>query len=293
MLRACLVSLGLALAPSALVQAAPVDAAWARAAALLRDATPARGCEAFAQAGTTGTFVLLDTATGAVRTCDTARAAERFLPASTFKIPNALHALESGLLADEHVVLKWDGVDRGLPQWNRDADLERGMRDSVVWFYQALARGTGAAAMQAHVDKLEYGNRDLSGGLDRFWLDGGLRISAAEQVVFLDALRRRALPLSRRSQDIVARILERERGAGYVWRGKTGLAIPLAKDGADLDLAAPPGVGWLVGWVERPEGDVVYALNLAAKAGQPIALRAELARRLLAANGVLPDQRSP
>jgi beta-lactamase class D len=255
---------------------------------LLRHASPAKACDVFAQAGTTGTFVLLDATTGAVRTCDAARAAERFLPASTFKIPNALNALESGLLADEHVVLKWDGVDRGLPQWNRDSDLERGMRDSVVWFYQALARGTGAAAMQAHVDKLQYGNRDLSGGLDRFWLDGGLRISAAEQVVFLDALRRRALPLSRRSQDIVARILERERGAGYVWRGKTGLAIPLAKDGADLDLAAPPGVGWLVGWVERPEGDVVYALNLAAKAGQPIALRAELARRLLAANGVLP-----
>jgi beta-lactamase class D len=273
--------------------------------ALLAKATPAEGCAAFEGVRTSGTFILLDTRTGVVRTCSTTRAGERFLPASTFKIANALNALESGLVRDEHQQLKWDGVDRGIPAWNADASLASGMRDSTVWFYQALARGAGRPALQAFVDTLDYGNRDLGGGLDRFWLDGSLRISAAEQVVFLDALRRRALPLSQRSQDTVMRLLERERGklargardarlpparspSEWVWRGKTGLAFPLAADGADLDLKAAPGIGWLVGWVERPEGDVVYAMNMDARRDQHTAVRAALTRLLLEANGVLP-----
>jgi beta-lactamase class D len=256
--------------------------------ALLAKATPAEGCAAFEGVRTVGTFVLLDTRTGAVRACNVERAHERFLPASTFKVANALNALESGIVRDENQTLKWDGVDRGIAAWNADASLASGMRDSTVWFYQALARGAGRPALQALVDKLDYGNRDIGGGLDRFWLDGDLRISAAEQVVFLDRLRKRELPLSRRSQDIVARILERERGKGWIWRGKTGLTFPVAKDGADLDLKGAPGVGWLVGWVERPDGDVVYAMNLEARRDHGSGVRAELTRLLLQANGVLP-----
>jgi beta-lactamase class D len=256
--------------------------------ALLAQATPAEGCDAFEGVRTTGTFVLLDTRTGAVRACNAGRARERFLPASTFKVANALNALESGIVRDENQQLKWDGVDRGIPAWNADASLASGMRDSTVWFYQALARGAGRPALQALVDRLDYGNRDIGGGLDRFWLDGDLRISAAEQVVFLDRLRRRELPLSRRSQDIVARILERERGRHWVWRGKTGLTYPVAPAGTDLDLAGAPGVGWLVGWVERPGGDVVYAMNMDARRDQHAGMRAALTRLLLEANGVLP-----
>jgi beta-lactamase class D len=273
--------------------------------ALLARATPAEGCAVFEGVRTAGTFVLLDTRTGAVRTCSTARAGERFLPASTFKIANALNALETGIVRDEFQMLKWDGVDRGIPAWNADANLATGMRDSTVWFYQALARGAGRPALQALVDELDYGNRDIGGGLDRFWLDGALRISAAEQVVFLDTLRRRALPLSRRSQDTVVRLIERERGKAargardarvapghsrseWVWRGKTGLTYPVAPAGTDLDLAGAPGVGWLVGWVERPGGDVVYAMNMDARRDQHAGMRAALTRLLLEANGVLP-----
>ncbi|MGH8028833.1 MAG: hypothetical protein ACREO3_02760, partial [Arenimonas sp.] len=95
------------------------------------------------------------------------------------------------------------------------------------------------------------------------------------------------------SQDTVVRLIERERGKHWVWRGKTGLAYPLTKAGADLDLKAAPGVGWIVGWVERPEGDVVYAMNLAARREQHPALRATLTRALLEANGAIPSSARP
>ena len=242
----------------------------------------------FAARGVEGAFVLFQPMQDRLQVWSEARARRGFLPASTFKIANALNALESGLVRDEHQQLKWDGVERGIPAWNADASLASGMRDSTVWFYQALARGAGRPALQALVDKLDYGNRDIGGGLDRFWLDGALRISAAEQVVFLDALRRRALPLSQRSQDTVVRLIERERGKDWVLRGKTGLTFPVAADGADLDLQAAPGIGWLVGWVERPGGDVVYAMNMDARRDQNTGVRAALMRLLLEANGVLP-----
>lgn len=45
----------------------------------------------------------------------------------------------------------------------------------------SLARRIGPVRMQHYVDAAEYGNRDLSGGLDQFWLTGNLRISPREQ----------------------------------------------------------------------------------------------------------------
>ncbi|WP_404872937.1 penicillin-binding transpeptidase domain-containing protein, partial [Klebsiella pneumoniae] len=40
------------------------------------------------------------------------RANQAFLPASTFKIPNSLIALDLGVVKDEHQVFKWDGQTR-------------------------------------------------------------------------------------------------------------------------------------------------------------------------------------
>jgi beta-lactamase class D len=47
----------------------------------------------------------------------------RFTPASTFKILNSLIGLESGVIRDEHFVIRWDNVHRGVESWNRDHDL--------------------------------------------------------------------------------------------------------------------------------------------------------------------------
>ena len=51
-----------------------------------------------------------------------------FLPASTYKIPNSLIALETGVISSDVDVLTWDGIERGFggspyPQWNQDLNL--------------------------------------------------------------------------------------------------------------------------------------------------------------------------
>ncbi len=74
--------------------------------------------------------------------------AERVSPCSTFKIPNSLIGLETGVLADENAVLPWDGVKRSRPEWNRDHTLASAIKVSVVWYYQELARRVGTERMQ-------------------------------------------------------------------------------------------------------------------------------------------------
>ncbi|MBK7660457.1 MAG: hypothetical protein IPJ28_15655 [Betaproteobacteria bacterium] len=59
--------------------------------------------------GVSGTFVLDEPGANRLRAYDEARASERFLPASTFKIPHALIGLETGAVVDEHEVFRWDG----------------------------------------------------------------------------------------------------------------------------------------------------------------------------------------
>jgi beta-lactamase class D len=176
--------------------------------------------------------------------------AERVSPCSTFKIPNSLIGLETGVIADEGTVLKWDGVKRSRPEWNRDHTLASAIKVSTVWYYQELARRVGAERMQKLVSAIPYGNADTSSGIDTFWLGRSLRISPDEQAAFLERLRLSTLPFSERSQRIVRDILVQESPGPIVYRGKTG----------SCDFDGAPDHGWWVGWVEKDGQATVFAM---------------------------------
>ena len=76
------------------------------------------------------------------------RCANRFIPASTFKIFNSLAALESGAVKDENEIMKWDSVKRFYDMWNQDLNLGQAFKYSAVWFYQELARRIGEEKMK-------------------------------------------------------------------------------------------------------------------------------------------------
>lgn len=198
----------------------------------------------------TGTVVLMDMRRQTCVRFDPERAAERFLPASTFKIFNTMVALDEGSIPDAETVLKWDGADRGLPAWNRDQAMREAFQSSTVWFYQELARRTGEARMREWLQREQYGNADVSGGIDRFWLDGGLRISADEQVAFLWKLHRRELSFSARAQQIVYDLMLREQTSEHTIRAKTGWT---EANGRQL--------GWFVGYIEKGNDFYIFALN--------------------------------
>jgi beta-lactamase class D len=231
----------------------------------------------FADAGTKGTFVLYDLRHDRQQVSDPQRAATRFIPASTFKIPNSLIALETGVVADEHQVFPWDKTAREDASWNRDHTLRTAVKYSVVPVFQVIARQIGAQRMQEYVTKLQYGNADISGGVDRFWLDGGMRISPVEQVQFLVKLYRNALPAQERSQRIVKELLLVEVTPAYVLRAKTGYGVRFT-----------PAIGWWVGWVEREDGTHVFALNMDVTRAEHLSARFAIARAILRGEGILP-----
>ena len=75
----------------------------------------------FADGGVVGTFVGYKTDDYLIIASDTERSGQAFLPASTFKIPNSLIALETGVVTDpDKDVFKWDGVKRDIEAWNHD-----------------------------------------------------------------------------------------------------------------------------------------------------------------------------
>jgi beta-lactamase class D len=211
----------------------------------------------FAQhfAGFEGCAVVYDPRERTVRRFNAPRCSERFVPCSTFKIPNSLIGLETGVIPDADHVIKWDGVKRWREELNHDHTLRTAFRDSVVWYYQELARRVGREKMQEYVQRLAYGNADISGPIDEFWLSGPLRISADEQVVFIDRLRRGDLPFSKRTHDIVRDIMTLEQKDGWTLRGKTGTEGAPGRDGQNV-------LGWFVGWTESKDRTLVFAVNI-------------------------------
>ncbi len=171
-----------------------------------------------------------------------------FIPASTFKICNSLIGVETGVIPDERFVLKWDGIVRWRPEWNQDHDMRAAFRNSTVWYYQELARRVGGQRMKFWLDKAAYGNSDTSGGIDRFWLSGGLRISPQEQIDFLRRLYSGTLPFSQRTTEIVKRVMIMEDTLGHTLRAKTGLSD---QEGMS--------VGWYVGYLESTENVYFFA----------------------------------
>ena len=104
--------------------------------------------------------------------------------------------------------------------------------------------------MQHYVDLAHYGNQDISGQIDTFWLEGGLRISADEQVEFLKRLYQGDLPFSQRSMNIVKEILVLEKTESYQLSGKTGSVQRLT-----------PLAGWFVGYLETKGNVYFFATN--------------------------------
>lgn len=234
--------------------------------------------------GVEGTFVLLDSRTGDVARHNPERARRRFLPASTFKIPNTLIALETGAAVDPDEVVAWDSVHAPRQSWwpggwAGDHTLRTAFAGSVVWFYQDLARRIGPERMGDHLNRFGYGNQDLSGGIERFWLNGGLAISAEEQIRFLHRLHDGELGASPGSTALVKELLVLEETPHYRLSGKTGWVGFGEED--------VPQVGWAVGYLERGSTVYFFATNLDMRTPADAAARLEITRSLLAELGLM------
>lgn len=205
----------------------------------------------------TGGILIFDPQSDVYYSNDFKRSSAGYLPASTFKIPNSIIALETGVAENDSTLFKWDGKKRMMPQWEQDLILKDAFQFSCVPCYQEIARDIGVDRMKEYLKKFDYGNMKVdSSNIDTFWLEGDSKISQRQQINFLKKFYGNELPISDRTSEIMKRIMLIEENESYKLSGKTGWA----KSGND-DL------GWFVGYVET-EGKIFYfATNIESKEG--------------------------
>jgi beta-lactamase class D len=157
----------------------------------------------FDSAKVDGCFSMVNNQTGAVTVYNMKLDTQRFLPASTFKIVNSLIGLETGKITDENMLIKWDGIKRWNEEWNKDLTMKEAFKVSAVNYYQEVARRIGKDTMKQWIDSLHYGNKNISGPVDSFWLNNTLKISPDEQLGLVKKLYFDKLPFQKRTQQIV------------------------------------------------------------------------------------------
>jgi beta-lactamase class D len=206
----------------------------------------------FDQYQTKGCFALLDNGQGHFTIYNSEIYKKRFLPASTFKIVNSLIGLETGTISDEKMIIKWDGVVRKRTELNKDITMEEAFKLSAVPYYQEVARRIGKDTLQRFIDTLGYGNKNISGPVDSFWLNNRLKISPDEQLGLVKRLYFDQLPFQKRTQEIVRKIMLFEDNSLYKLSYKTGWGFD--ENGTNI--------GWVAGWIEENRHPYFFVLLL-------------------------------
>ncbi len=207
----------------------------------------------------TGTFALLDNGTGVFTVYNLPRYRDSaYLPASTFKIVNSLIGLQTGKITSDSMVIPWDGVQRPIPAWNKDLNMQEAFRASAVPYYQEVARRIGKDTMQFWLDSLHYGSgkKDtlfkIRSAIDTFWLDNTVKVTPDENLGLVKKLYFNELPFFRLYQEKVKQAMLLESNANYRLGYKTGWA-------ATQDAHA---LGWVVGWIEENNHPYFFVLNV-------------------------------
>lgn len=197
----------------------------------------------FDSAKVDGCFSMFDNSTGRVTVYNMMLDTQRILPGSTFDIVNSLIGLETGKIIDEKMVI------------NQGPSLDSAFRFSGLSYFQEVSRVIGRDTMKQWIDTLKYGNMDIGGSLDSFWLNNTLKISPDEQLGLVKKLYFDQLPFQKRSQQIVRDLMLQENNTQYKFSYKTG-------EGSDNQNA----IGWVVGWVEENK-HVYFFVTLVKTAG--------------------------
>lgn len=211
----------------------------------------------FEQYHVTGTFGMFNNSQGQFTIYNLKRFTDSaYLPASTFKIVNSLIGLQTGVITNEKMIIKWDGIVRSNPGWNKDLTMEEAFKLSAVPYYQEVARRIGKDTMQFWLDSLgyasKYGRATIHNNIDTFWLDNSIKITADEQLGLVKKLYFDQLPFQKRVQEVVKKVMLQEDEANYKLSYKTGTAHK--EDGKSI--------GWVVGWIEENKHPYFFVLQI-------------------------------
>lgn len=206
----------------------------------------------FNQAQVVGSTLVYDESTNTYYSNNTNWTKSRFLPASTFKIPNSMVALETGVIESDTTVIPWNGKKHRFKVWEQDLTLKEAFHYSCVPCYQSIARKVGLTRMKEQLAKLNFGQMEVSDStLDLFWLEGNSSINSYEQIDFLKRFNHSELPITNKTESTMKDLMIITQNDSITLRGKTGWS----NQGGINN-------GWFVGYVERDNKTYYFATNI-------------------------------
>ena len=216
--------------------------------------------------GLTGAAVIYDRAENRYAVYNGELAGTRRSPCSTFKIISSLIGLEQGIILPDDSVRTWSGEMFWNEDWNRDIGFEDAFRTSCVWYFREVIDEIGRETMQKELEKLAYGNCDISDwkgeqntnnsnrALTGFWIESSLKISPKEQTEVMERIFGENSTYSEETIEILKEVmrLPEEYGTDIPVYGKTGMG---KTDGITVDA-------WFTGFAETSEEPVYFCVYL-------------------------------
>jgi beta-lactamase class D len=210
----------------------------------------------FKQNHSEGCFALFNNSNGRFTIYNLARYRDSaFMPVGTFDLMDALVGLQTGVVTNDSMIIKWDGRDRGVPEWNKDMSLHQAIQVSALPYFQEVARRLGKDTMQLWLDSVKYGNRKIGAGLDSFWINNSLKLTPDEELGFIKRLFFNQLPFFKNNQQAVKDAMLMEDKPAYRLSYHAGMATKM--DGTNLAT--------VTGWIQENQHPYFFILNMESK----------------------------
>ena len=224
--------------------------------------------------GLNGTAVIYDAAKQKYTIYNRDLAVTRSSPCSTFKMISSLIALENGIIEPENSTRTWSGEIFWNEDWNKDIDFHEAFRTSCVWYYRQVIDDIGEDFMQRELNRLQYGNCDISDwegrlntnnsnrALTGFWIESSLMISPKEQVEVMERIFGKDSDYSEETQNELKQVM----------------LIP-ELDSTDISIYGKTGMGkangtvvdaWFTGFAESTIGEIYFCVRLGRTDGMNV-----------------------
>lgn len=210
-----------------------------------------------------GVVVFADLKTDNIIYSNKMKASEKYPPCSTFKIWNTLIGIEKGLITSPNdEFYKWDNKVRFIPDWNKDLNFKEAFKVSCVPAFQDLAKKIGTNFMQDWINKINYGDKNISSGIEIFWLpregEKPILITPEQQALLIKELINKKLLFSKKALNILKEVmLVKQTDKGTLF-GKTG-------SGENVQDIPNNNIGWFVGYVVSEKGSYSFACIIRGK----------------------------
>lgn len=225
-----------------------------------------------------GCFVLYDLEEDAWQIYNMEQAKKRISPDSTYKIYNALFALEEGIIMPDNSFIAWDGQPNPFSAWNVDQTLSSAMASSVNWYFQTLDTQLGRDRLAGYFQKIGYGNGAVTGDISSYWMESSLKISPIEQVELLTKIHQNEFDFAPENIKAVKKVIQLSASSDNALYGKTGTG---RVNGNDIN-------GWFVGSVENDQHTYFFACNIQSDANATGSRASEITLSILSDQHILP-----